>query len=117
MFVFAYNSDMSFPNRIRQIRQGVGDNQAEFAKRFSVQRGAVTLWESGKSSPTIKTAAEIARVGNVSLDWLVNGEEKQEAKMSDDETRLIVAFQSLGKDEKAAIMMAIMDLLLAARMK
>ena len=108
---------MSFPNRIRQIRQAVGDNQAEFAKRFSMQRGAVALWESGKSSPTVKTTAEIARVGNVSLDWLINGEEKPEVKMSDDETRLVTAFQSLGKDEKAAIMMAIMDLLLASRMK
>ena len=108
---------MSFQNRIRQIRQGVGDSQAEFAKRFSVQRGAVTLWESGRSSPTVKTTAEIARVGNVSLDWLINGEEKPEARTSDEETRLVTAFQSLSKDEKAAIMMAIMDLILAARMK
>lgn len=39
---------MNFPALIKSTREGLGETQAEFAKRFSTHANTVSRWESGQ---------------------------------------------------------------------
>jgi len=39
------------PERIRQIRLSLGENQIQFAKRLGVRNNTVSRWEIGKRQP------------------------------------------------------------------
>lgn len=39
---------MNFPDLIKTTRKALGENQAEFAKRFNTQANTVSRWESGQ---------------------------------------------------------------------
>lgn len=46
------------------------------AKEAGVTQTALSNWKTGKSTPTTKTLQKIADYFGVSLDYLINGEEK-----------------------------------------
>ena len=46
---------MSFPNKIKSIRQTCILSQEAFAKELGVSFATVNRWESGKTHPTYKT--------------------------------------------------------------
>ena len=46
---------MSFPNKIKSIRQTCLLSQEAFAKELGVSFATVNRWESGKTHPTYKT--------------------------------------------------------------
>lgn len=60
--------------RIKQIRNTVGMNQTDFAKRLSVSRSAICKIESGENSPSEQTINLICREFNVNETWLRTGE-------------------------------------------
>lgn len=70
--------------RIKAIRQKRGENQSQFGAHFTpaVSKGAVSRWESGDTKPNATRLREIAKLGDVTVEFLVNGdtttvEEKQ----------------------------------------
>lgn len=67
-----------FANRVKEARKRVGLNQAELAEKLGVGQNTVSNYENatgGKgSAPKLETAAKMAEVLNVSLDWLVGRE-------------------------------------------
>ena len=61
-------------NRIKAIRMKLGKNQTEFGNMFDppAPKGAVSRWEHG-GSPNKKRLKRIADLGDVSVEFLVNG--------------------------------------------
>mgnify|MGYP001349423463 CR=1 FL=1 len=58
--------------RIKQVRQELGLVQEEFAKKIEVGgKSTVSQYESGINSPDDDIKIRIAKLGNVSLDWLL----------------------------------------------
>jgi transcriptional regulator with XRE-family HTH domain len=55
---------------IREQREARRWTQAEFAKRLSVTRAAVSYWESGDRAPSDRHKIEIARVFRMSVRGL-----------------------------------------------
>ncbi|MFD2672258.1 helix-turn-helix domain-containing protein [Marinicrinis sediminis] len=64
-------------DRIKQLRLNEGLSMKAFAEIIGVSAGNVGDWESDKrvSTPSSVALQSIARNFEVSLDWLINGQE------------------------------------------
>ncbi len=62
-------------NRLMQYRKKAGLSQEELADKLGVSRQAVSKWECAESSPDTDNLIALAKIYNVSLDELINGEE------------------------------------------
>ena len=72
---------MSFPNKIKSIRQTCLLGQEAFAKELGVSFATVNRWESGKTKPTYKTMKLIdgyCRRNNIDFDITKEFEVKAE---------------------------------------
>jgi len=61
-------------NRLMQYRKKAGLSQEELADKLGVSRQAVSKWECAESSPDTDNLIALAKIYNISLDELVNGE-------------------------------------------
>ncbi|MDM8220987.1 helix-turn-helix domain-containing protein [Limosilactobacillus vaginalis] len=61
--------------RIKKIRQKLGESQEEFGKHFdpAVSKVAVSRWENGTTKPEAKRLQIIADRGGVTVDYLIHG--------------------------------------------
>lgn len=63
-------------DRIKTIRLNLGLNQEDFAKAVGFEsKSAVSKLEKGNLEPSISKLATIAKLGNVSIDWLITGDD------------------------------------------
>ena len=61
--------------RIRQIRKDENLSQRKLAKKLGISQTLVGFFERGQRRVPIDILLEISRMGEVSLDWLVTGQE------------------------------------------
>lgn len=66
---------MEFQQRLYELRKRAGLSQEGLAELLGVSRQAVQKWETGSSRPDLDNLAALARYFNVSLDYLVTGQE------------------------------------------
>ena len=66
---------MEFSQRLLELRKTSGLSQEGLADLLGVTRQAVQKWEAGASRPDMDNLAALARYFNVSLDYLVTGQE------------------------------------------
>lgn len=59
--------------RIKLAREAAHLSSAELARRVSVRPSSVSLWESGKNTPSVSNLAKIAAILNVRFEWLSTG--------------------------------------------
>lgn len=69
-------------DRILSLRESLGANQEEFAKRIGVSRNFISLVETGKRNLSDRTIADICREFNVNEIWLRTGEGEMFTQMS-----------------------------------
>ena len=62
-----------FPLRVRAARKALLPKlpQRAAAKKLGVSPSAINLWEMGKTEPGLDRLADISRLYNVSVDWLL----------------------------------------------
>lgn len=63
---------MTLREKLIVLRNQAGMSQMALAEQVDVSRQAVTRWESGASAPTLDNLKALAKIYNVSLDWLCN---------------------------------------------
>ncbi len=69
-----HSSKKELGQRIHEIRKKLGLNQSEFGARIGgFQKNAVSSYEIGDSSPKPETLVKIAELGDITLDWLLTG--------------------------------------------
>lgn len=73
------DTGMEFQNRLNDLRRRAGLSQEELANLVGVTRQAVQKWESGASRPDMDNLSALARYFNVSLDYLVTGQESPDS--------------------------------------
>ena len=65
--------------RIKQVRKKLGMNQSEFGRNLDeispIRQSTVREWEAGNNFPSMERIIKIAKLGNVSIDYLVTGSE------------------------------------------
>ena len=58
-------------NRVKELRKLHGYSQVKLAKELSVHQTAISQWETGRTSPDMEVAAEMAQLFGVSLEYLL----------------------------------------------
>ena len=59
--------------RIALLRRQAGLSQSELAVRLGISPSAVGMYEQGRREPSVDTLVEMARVFDVSTDYLLTG--------------------------------------------
>ena len=59
--------------RIAALRKAAGMNQAQLAQHLKISPSAVGMYEQGRREPSVDTLAVIAKLFDVSIDYLVTG--------------------------------------------
>ncbi|SEG07536.1 DNA-binding transcriptional regulator, XRE-family HTH domain [Eubacterium ruminantium] len=65
---------MTLADKLKEARKNAGLTQNELAEKLCVSRQAITKWESGKGIPDVENLKTIAKVLNVSIDFLLDDE-------------------------------------------
>lgn len=96
----AYKTEGSiFPQRLREIMKERGENQTTLAKKITeqyvtIQRQTISLYMNGQSKPDTERLVAIAKVLNVSADWLLG---LSDTKTFDGEFRQVCNFTKLSE--------------------
>ncbi|QPR66863.1 helix-turn-helix transcriptional regulator [Lysinibacillus macroides] len=103
--------------RIKQLRGQRNVKAIELAEAIGASQGNISDWENDKkkSTPTAKYLIAIANFFDVSLDWLMTGEERtiEQETLNFDETDLAKKINLLTHDEKLKLEGIIEGFLLA----
>jgi len=59
-------------HRLRKLRESLGLTMDEFANAMQVDKSQVFRWEKDLSDPSIKSLYDLARIFNVSSDYLIS---------------------------------------------
>ena len=62
---------------LREIRRKKGYNQLKVAMDLSISRESISLYETGRRSPDVDMLVRFSRYFNVSIDYLITGQEFQ----------------------------------------
>lgn len=74
---------MKLNERMLSLRKNQKLSQEYLANKLNVTRQTISNWELGETSPSLEQAKEIAKLYNVSLDYLVgNDKNNVEAKLN-----------------------------------
>lgn len=60
--------------RIAALRRHAGLSQAELASRLQITPSAIGMYEQGRREPSTETLVALARIFEVSTDYLLTGE-------------------------------------------
>ncbi len=60
---------------LKRIRKEKNLNQLKVAMDLNISREALSHYENGKRQPSLEMLRKLSRYFNVSIDFLVNGEE------------------------------------------
>jgi phage repressor protein C with HTH and peptisase S24 domain len=66
---------MSIGLRIASVRKTLGLSQGEFASQLGISQAKLSHYEVGRNDPDYETLVKISKLGSVTLDWLLTGEE------------------------------------------
>ena len=64
---------MTLREKLIVLRDKAGITQMSLAHQLGVSRQAVTRWESGDTAPSMDKLKALAKIYDVSLDWLCSG--------------------------------------------
>ncbi len=65
---------MTLADKLKEARKNAGLTQVELAEKLCVSRQAITKWESGKGIPDVENLKNIAKVLDISIDFLLDDE-------------------------------------------
>lgn len=60
-----------FCERLKYLRKEKGIGQTELAELCEVSKGIISLWENGLREPTMGNLIKLAKIFDVSVDYLV----------------------------------------------
>lgn len=63
---------------LKQIRKERNLNQLKVAMDLNISREALSHYENGKREPSLDILNKLSKYHNVSIDYLINGEEFRE---------------------------------------
>ena len=87
-----------------------GVKNADVSRATGISNMTLSDWKRGKSVPKADKMQKIAEFLNVSVDYLMTGEEKEVPTFSKEHIELISAYDKLSSADKLAIMQIIKSL-------
>lgn len=71
-----------FGEKLRELREELGLNQAQFGKLLKTTQRNISYWEKGKSEPDYETLKFIATKFNLTTDFLLGLEDEHGKKVN-----------------------------------
>lgn len=108
-----------FSDKLKELRNAKKMTQSTFAKEFHVATSTVAMWETGKREPDFDVTSRLANYFNVSVDYLLGVDEKEQKNthLSETERRvqkfyeehpimydLVDAISRLDKEQQKALL-------------
>ena len=87
---------MDVVDRLNLLQENSGMNQKDLAKAIGLSLSIFTRWNKGNAKPGLKQLVKVAQYFNVSLDWLVFGDD---APSNDLENVIKLDFSSQSEKE------------------
>lgn len=94
-----------FGKRLRQVRLQRQISQVNLAKKIGVAKSTLSLYESGKREPPIRTIRKISSELDTSADYLLGIEDDPVFSLSEFEKQLILAFRQKPDMQKPVCML------------
>lgn len=66
---------MDVVDRLNLLKKNSGMNQKDLARAIGLSLSIFTIWNKGNAKPGLKQLVKVAQYFNVSLDWLVFGDD------------------------------------------
>lgn len=97
---------MSLANRLRTLREHATLSQADVAAALDVSIPTVSEWEKGKKKPARARIPALARLYDVSTDFLLNGIDLRRSDMneSEEEKSLILLYRDADPQVKISVL-------------
>ncbi|WP_455444999.1 helix-turn-helix domain-containing protein [Streptococcus salivarius] len=92
---------MEFSERLKELRKQAHLTQVELASKLGIVQSSYADWERGKKKPTQDNLVKIARILNVSVDYLVGNSEEKADELDNIELLFRMNSKGLTKEEKA----------------
>lgn len=67
-----------FGNRVKKLRIDNGYSMQDLANKINVTKSSINMWENGGSIPKDNILIELSKLFNVSIDYLLGNEEREE---------------------------------------
>lgn len=77
---------MKLNEKIIYARKKAGMSQIDLADAMEVSRQSVSKWETGESNPEISKLPVLAKILNVTTDWLLSEEEIDDIRPKEEKT-------------------------------
>ena len=85
--------------RIARLRKEKGFTQEDIANKFNISTQAISKWENDASSPDIMILRDLSNMLDVSIDYLLYGEEEQKVRVEKkDINKMIMRIKVLSSD-------------------
>lgn len=84
--------NIEIANRLTNLRKEKGLSQEQLAESLGISRQAVSKWERAEASPDTDNLIELARLYNVSIDYLVclKQEKEEKDKVEGNEEKILI---------------------------
>ncbi|MGC5747376.1 helix-turn-helix transcriptional regulator [Gluconobacter sp. NFX36] len=97
---------MSLANRLRTLREHATLSQADVAAALDVSIPTVSEWEKGKKKPARARIPALARLYDVSTDFLLNGIDLRRSDMNEteEEKSLVLLYREADPQVKISVL-------------
>ena len=86
-----------FDKRLKNLRSEAKINQTDLARALGVTQGTIGNWETGKRIPDAETLKEVANYFNVSVDYLIGNDTKEESQAYFDDPKIKMLARNLSQ--------------------
>ena len=91
---------MEFSERLKDLRKQTGLTQVDVAEKLGISQPAYASWERGVKKPTQENLVKIAKILNVSVDYLVGNSEEKSDELDNIELLFRMNSKGLTEEEK-----------------
>ena len=88
---------MTLGDKIRSLRKEKGWSQSKLAQKLEINIRNISLYESGKSTPSTETIQKLSTLFGVSTDYLFNDEPENLASIGIKDKTLIPLFEEIDR--------------------
>lgn len=92
---------MTFFERFELLLKTKGVSRSKFAEDLQIRTALISEWKKNGNLPNGETAIKIANYFDISLDYLLTGNLKNE--LPDEDIALIVRYHNLSQEKKQVI--------------